>query len=103
MNSNSEPLSLLLWFNEFTVVLPFLLLFSPNPFQLPSQIVTIGTQILSTKFLVKSLKSALAPRKLTKFEEKMVESIESLSTKFDVFNTQIDDLNHKVVGSEPIL
>jgi hypothetical protein len=46
---------------------------------------------------------ALAPRKPTKFEEKMAELIQSLSSKFDLFSTEFSDLNNKVVDGEPVM
>jgi hypothetical protein len=46
---------------------------------------------------------ALAPRKPTKFEEKMAELIQSLSSKFDLFRTEFSDLNNKVIDGEPVM
>jgi septal ring factor EnvC (AmiA/AmiB activator) len=40
---------------------------------------------------------------LTKFEEKMVESIKSLSSKFDSLQTELSDLSNKVASSEPVM
>jgi hypothetical protein len=45
----------------------------------------------------------LAPRKPTKFEEKMAESIKSLASKFDSFRTEFSDLSTKVVSGEPVM
>jgi hypothetical protein len=45
----------------------------------------------------------LAPRKPTKFEEHMAESIESFASKFDSLRTELSDLSTKVVGGEPVM